>query len=267
MTPTSLFRRHVTLTGRVLTFRTPSPPMAAFLARLEAAVTDPTISEDDFVAIFHGPDNPLLRHDIVAGRSLVTAEAFADPLYHVMNDLLGCKRVALGRLDLARAEARHTLTVAETAARLGLDAEAVARAISRFELSAWKKGEAWFLDPDSVEAYRVYRETQVRPGVLDLRIGACKGYSLQVANYSTAHLQRSDGAWEGSVELRPERCISVLWKRGDHARYFLIKGGGSHLEEIANKDLFVRGYFTKESVVNDAVRARRTFHSLTRRGS
>lgn len=146
--------RHTTISGEVLEYPRPGPELAAFLGRVRTAAEDPRVSEGELVELIYGLENPLLDKTIFKGRGAVTTEVFANPVYHVMLDLLDAKRVQTGTLDPERAAGRYTMTVTEAAEFLGVTSSAVRQAIAAKHLDAWKKGGLHFLDPQTVETYR-----------------------------------------------------------------------------------------------------------------
>ncbi len=265
-TVTSLSCSHETLTGRTLVFRRPTGALAAFLDGLRRLVGN-VQSEDTFVALLYSSENPLLTPDVVTGRGIVTASSFGNPVYHVMLDLLGRHRVALGRLDLAAAESQHTLSVAAAAAKLGITESQVQTAIQLFELPAWKRGGAYFLTPGAVAAYayaqslRAAEPVAAKPSTpVRVRVGVRNGTSLQIAGHSTPLTQDGSGAWNGEIPAG-WRSLGVLWKDGANARFFRIEPGGA-LGRLSNGDLFVMGQFSTVEKVNNPARARAAFEAM-----
>jgi len=252
---------HETLSGRRLECDDPSGELATFLGRLSSAVTDPAVTEDAFVALLYGRENPILDRSIFADRGAVTAQVTANPLWYVMTDLLGRKQVALGRLDVDAAAARFTLSVADTAARLGISESAVRQAIESRRLPAWRKGGKWFIDPRAADAFMPGKQGPERATVpaLEVRVGLLAGASLRLCGVDTSALERDSldtKAWAG--QLREWESIGVLWSHGDKARFFRLVPGGEPAE-IANQGLFVRGRFTIAETDNNARRARARF--------
>jgi len=146
---------HETLSGLTIKYETPTGATAAFFERVRAAVLDPAVTEDAMTALVYGQENPLLDRTVFAEHAAVTPAVFAEPLYHVLLDLIGRKRHALGRLDLVATEARYTLTPDEAAERLGVHVSAIRQAIERHRLPAWKRGGRLWLDPVSCDAYKL----------------------------------------------------------------------------------------------------------------
>ena len=179
---TTPMERHTTIAGETLEYPRPGPELAAFLARVRAAAEDPRVSEQALVELLYGSENPILDHTIFRGRGAVTRETFANPVYHVMLDLLDAKRVQVGTLEPERAAQRYTMTVTEAAAELGVSTSAVRQAIAAKTLAAWKKSSGYLLDPHSVATYRdhVKRRGPRPEPALRLKIGNRPGASFRV---------------------------------------------------------------------------------------
>jgi excisionase family DNA binding protein len=146
---------YTTLSGFTIEHPIPTRAVASFLDNVRDAADDPAVGVDSLIALIYGQSNPLLDRSTFASVGAVTPAVFANPLYHVLLDRLGRKRVQLGLLDLAATEARYTLTPEEAADRIGVSVSAVRQAIERHKLPAWKRGGRIFLDPVSVDSYKV----------------------------------------------------------------------------------------------------------------
>src|SRR5262249_7214209 len=109
MTKTNL-QIYELLSGETIEYPTPEDELARFIERARAGVSDPRVSEADLTALVYGLENPLLDKIIMPGRAVVTRAVFANPVWHMLCDLIGRKRVQAGTLDLGRAEARYTMT-------------------------------------------------------------------------------------------------------------------------------------------------------------
>jgi len=169
--------QYKTLSGEIIEYPTPAPEVAAFLAQVMDAAHDPMVTEAELTALIYGKMNPLLDQDTLPSHGVVTKATFANPIYHVMIDLLGRKRVQVGTLDMARAEARYTMTVAEAAEQLEVHPSAVRQAIHAHKLAAQKRGGAWLLDPNAVESYRVSRRGPKGPALRV--IGASSSFRIK----------------------------------------------------------------------------------------
>lgn len=248
-----------TLSGRRLEYSEPAEPLARFLERVRAAVDDASVSEAALIDLVYSQENPLLERDIITGRGAVTPKVFADPLYHVMTDMIGRKRVALGLLNLEKAAAQFTLTVSEAAARLGVHASAIRQAIQNHRLPAWNKDGQWFLEPASLNAFKPERRGPVGSSApaLEVRMGLRPGESLRLRDVDTSGLVQDDsGAWCG--QLRAWTQIVALAARGDKARCFVLVPS-ENPNAIEHGDLFVRGRFDVLETINNPCKARERF--------
>jgi len=143
------------LSGEVLRFERQGDEAMAFLARVRVAVGDPHVSENDLINLIYGEENPILRRGVIPGRGYVDREAWANPLYRIMTDLLAQKRLQAGTLDLEAAAARCTVPVSAAAERLGITPAAVRQAIGKRRLAAVKKNGQWWIAPRSLASYQV----------------------------------------------------------------------------------------------------------------
>lgn len=166
---------HTTINGRTIEYE-PTATEAKFLHRVEAAVMNAAIGEVEVRALIYGPENPLL--DQRAGYTFVSPSAFESPVFRVLLDLLDRKRIATGALDLERAAARYTLSVAEAAERLGVRDSTVRTAVIEGRLPSWMKDGEIRLAPESVDSYKVSRRG--RPPRLLVKCGSKEGASMRV---------------------------------------------------------------------------------------
>ena len=146
---------YTTTGGRVLNYDDSSPRLAAFLARVHAASLDNSITTDDMILLVYGPDNPLLDPTILPGRYMVTPVVFANPIHHVLNDLLFLKGVRLGRVDMEKAHSRFTISIPDAAKQLGVTGQALRSAIESYRLSAIFKNGQWWTSPQAVATFKV----------------------------------------------------------------------------------------------------------------
>lgn len=180
---TAPMEQHTTIAGETLEYPRPPGELAAFLAHVRSAAEDPRVSEGELVELIYGSENPLLDHTIFKGRGAVTREVFANPIYHVMLDLLDAKRVQAGTLDPERAAQRYSMTVTEAAERLEMTTSAVRQAIGAHRLAAWKSPSGpYLLDPHSVDTYRdrVKRRGPKAAPALRITMGNRPGASFRV---------------------------------------------------------------------------------------
>lgn len=220
---------HNTINGRAIEYE-PTRPEAAFIRRVEAAVSDATVSGVELRAMIYGAENPLLEEK--AGYSFVTPAAFSNPVFRVLLDLLDRKRVATGSLDLEKASARYTLTVAEAAERLGIRDSAVRTAVLDGRLPSWTKdGQIW-LAPASVASYEVSRRG--RPPRLMVTCGSQDGASMRV-NVIGGELEvgsKASGLVDGTVNNWERVGVITSARRESRSqeavtyRYWLLVPGG-----------------------------------------
>lgn len=147
-------RTHRTVNGHLIEYEV-APKVGSFLRRLEAAVNDSDVSEQSLIGLAYSTDNPMLDHSMFPGRGAVTKEVLSDPAYRVMTDLLFRKRVAERGIDLAKVEARYTMTPADAAAELGVHESAIRQAIATLRLASWKRDGKHYLDPHAVRALKL----------------------------------------------------------------------------------------------------------------
>lgn len=155
-------RKVKTVNGHVLKFEEPTGDLGAFVERLEAMAADESVTEDSFLLALYGSDNPLLDHEMAPGHSMATRETLAHPVWPYMGHLQTLKRTQLGLFDAEAAAARHTMTLEEAAAQLGLHVSAVRQLVQRRRLPAWKKSGKWHLAPGPVSAYEVHEAKRHR---------------------------------------------------------------------------------------------------------
>lgn len=266
-------RTYTTLSGRELNFEEPTGAVAAFLARVEAAAADPRVSEDALIALVYSAENPILDTSLMPGRGTVTPRVFADPLYHVMTDIIGRVRVREGRLDLEKTAARYTMTPAEAADQLGVHVSAVRQAIDRWTLPAWKKGGRWFLDPKDVANYQVSQTgpkpvpTRAAPSTsagaeLSVRIGRRpEGTQFLVKVAEPVEVQRERGNILRGTIKPGWRRIGVLAALATKARFFVLEPAETE-ERIDFEGFSVQGRFRVVEKENNAERARAAFKAF-----
>jgi excisionase family DNA binding protein len=146
--------RYTTIAGETIEYARPAGELASFLSRVSLAAHDPTVTEAGLTELIYGKENPLLDQSIFPGRGAVTKATLANPVYHVMLDLLDAKRVQAGTLSKSATEAAFTMTVSEAAETLGISPGAVRQALEAKRLAGVKRGPSYFLDPRSVATYR-----------------------------------------------------------------------------------------------------------------
>lgn len=257
--------RYTTVAGEVIEYPTPKPDVAAFLERVLRAAHDPQVSASHLVDYVYGVDNPLLRQGVLPGRGLVTKETFADPVYHVMLDLIDVKRVQEGTLNLERAADAYTMTVAEAAKEKGVTPGAIRQAIEAKRLDAMKKGGTHYLRPSSVASFVVSRRGPKPKDVSDervafaFRVGGEHGRKLQllvVGGDSDGPVRPvHDGVPVTAGFVRRFERAAILEEKGASRRFFEIEPS-VYDDAIEWGSLYVRGSFKVVRKVNNAKAAR-----------
>ncbi len=233
---------HETINGRSVEYE-PSAAERKFLQRVEALVDDAKASELELRGFIYGPDNPLLTQQ--HGYSFVTAAAFESPVLRVALDLLDRKKVAAGSLDLEKAAARYTMTVAQAAERLGLSPSTIRMAVLSERLASWMVDGEIRLDPAAVGAYEVSRRGT--PPKLLVSAGSHDGTSLRV-RVEGGELDVTDkerAIVHGEVkQWQRVHVITGANRAGETTyRYWAIAPGGQQ-RRIELGDLKVVGRFT-----------------------
>ncbi len=211
--------------GEGVTIPPLSPEADQFLERVEAAVTVEAMDGVAMVELVWGTENPLLeRNPANPGLPFATRETYDHPAFQRMLQLIDRKREILGNLDFAAVEPRYIVTVPEAAQILGIHETSVRQAIRGHRLAGIKKGTTYFLDPASVESYRVStrgKEAKVQetehakvgflPGALHIREGAAGNYTLQVK--STGGLAKAGNRKFGKASSVWENVLPAGWKQ------------------------------------------------------
>ncbi len=148
---------HKTLCGRRIEVGEFSEPVSEFLDAAFAAADDPRVSADQMTQMVYGPTNPLLVVDPLTGSAWMTPDTFADPVYFVLVDLIGRKRVSAGEMDMEAVRRQYTVTVPDAARRLGITQQGVRVAIHARRLSAVFHNGEWRIHPNSLASFRVSR--------------------------------------------------------------------------------------------------------------
>jgi excisionase family DNA binding protein len=193
------------------------------------------------------------------GRGTVTKAVFADQRYHLMLDLLGRKRVALGTLDMDKVRERYSMTVKEAAAAAGVHENAIRQAIAAKRLSSVKDKGEHRLDPAQVEAYKPSKRGPAAP--LEVVFGSAPGKRLSIShdgalrdpakseNVTTARIE----AW--STASIVASTSSTGTEGTGKARFWRIEPG-SELNEVGLDPFVVRGRFAiveQSNNVSDAL--------------
>jgi excisionase family DNA binding protein len=237
---------HLCVNGRSVEYE-PTPAEAKFLRRVEAMLEDTKVTDLEVRGVIYGPDNPLLAQ--VHGYTFVTPEAFEHPVFRVLQDLHDRKRVATGALDLERAAARYTMTVAQAAEQLGLGESAIRMAVRASRLPSWMKGGEIFLDPQAVAAYKGGARRGGPATKLLVAIGSHDGTSLRLrvdgGSAELEHARKAGGITSGELTKWSVAEVITGARRGEATtyRYWKITPGGNQ-ERIELGELKVVGRFT-----------------------
>lgn len=252
-------RTHETLEGDVVRYEEPAPEVARFLDRVVALANDPRVTEDELVELIYSTENPILDHTLFEGRGAVTREVFEDPLYRVLTDWLGRKRVQLGRLDMGTVRAAATLSVAEAAAEIGVTPSAVRQAIQARRLAAVKVGRAWRLDPRDVAAFEPAPRGPEASPALELRIGNVEGKSFRIKIPGFEETARKGRVVDGTVRSFRRGAIAFSGQRTN--RMFVIEPSEAS-NEFRWGPFYVRGRYQVVRKINDAKEASQAFKAF-----
>ncbi|MCC6552224.1 MAG: helix-turn-helix domain-containing protein [Polyangiaceae bacterium] len=264
-------KTHYTLlSGKTIDLPALPADLAAFLLRVVAASKDPAVSERELGDLVLGPENPLLDAGVVPGRTVVTAGVYRDPVFHVMLDCLARKRLGPGA-GVLPARARYTMTVPDAAAQLGISESAVRQAICSSRLRARKDGGTYYLDPQSVAAYRVSRRGPRRRdagqrsapgGALRARIGSRPDASFRVKHPGEAlEVEEGRGSeWTFTIPAGWHRA-AVLATSKDRSRYWEIEPAEGE-STLSFEGFYLRGGFHVIEVVSASPKARSAFRAF-----
>ena len=263
---------YTTLLGEKILYAPPAPEVAAFLARVIDAANDPNVSESALIDLIYGPHNPILKQGVFPGHGMVTRETFANPIYHVMQDLLGRKRVQMGTLNIDAALDEHTVTVSEAAEMLGVHVSAVRQAIHAHRLAAVKRGGVWLISPRAIDSFHLSRrgpapkrqDAQQSPApVLLVRVGNAPGASFRLS--VRGGVLRETGRQKHTVEGEIDQFESVAIRSGGDGKHrFFELRPAQDKQELMFQGFFVRGRFQiahKENNPERALAAWREWHA------
>lgn len=264
--------KYTMLTGETIEYERPTEEVASFLARVRSAANNPHISESEMVDLIYGRENPILDQTLFPYRGAVTKEVFANPLYHVMLDLLDHKRVQVGSLDVEKAKAEYTLRVPEVAERLGIHQTAVRYAIKAKKLAAIKQGGTWLISPDSVESYKVSKRgpagKQLReenPPTIEAKVGSAPGLSLRIMSDPPFVPEEQGECWiKGSAikgTLRNFVKAFAIMGRKQQYRFFVLEPSDEE-NELALGPLYIRGQFSIVEKINNSRKATERWRAL-----
>ncbi|UJR81510.1 helix-turn-helix domain-containing protein [Sandaracinus amylolyticus] len=246
--------RYTTILGEVIEYAKPSAEVATFLERVKRAAHDPGVSEAQLSELVYGRGNPVLDQSVFPGRGAVTKAVHANPVWHVMQDLLDAKRVQSGNLDAGAANAAFSLTVAEAAERLEMSEGAVRQAIASEKLAAVKRGNVYLIDPASIATYRervARRGPRAAPApALELRIGNAPGASFMVKGGAFEESGRDGRVIDGVI--REFRRVAIKFGDGGrHAQRMFVLEPATRSDEFTLGPFFVRGRYRVVEKINN----------------
>jgi excisionase family DNA binding protein len=249
---------YVTLSGHQVEFERPTGALAEFYKNAIKAAADKHVTEDELITLLYSADNPLLSPGLVPGRGMVTKETLAHPLYRVLQDLLVRKHVAARGLDVQAMADRHTLTMVEAAARLGVHVSAVQQAIKAQRLPSWIKDGRHYLSRNAVDAFELARRGPKPKGrPLTYRAGNAPGTSYRVKAPASRVLEKKGRTVVAEVD--DWNRIAVLSGGEGRYRYFELEPVASGSERLEFGGFYVDGPFRVTKKINNAREAREAF--------
>lgn len=270
---------YITQNGHEIEYDKFSKAEDAFLLKAKEAVVSEDVSTNQMIALVYGPDNPVL--DYSQGTPNVTATVLAHPLYRILSDLIGVKRVALGELDLDKAHARYTIDVPSASQKLGITPQAIRAAIDANRLPGlYRKGQ-WWLTQESIDNYQVSNRpgrppsvrkqpAQIEDGLIHHGVSAVTGSeagaSLSVRVDKPLIIEDRE---QNKVHGRfPDGWKVALIKTTTEAgtRAILIKSVKGKQKEIRHYGLFVNGEFQVIKNFNKTVDANRVWRAIAHNG-
>jgi hypothetical protein len=250
---------YTTLNGFVIEFDKLSKPEAAFLARAQAASEDPKVSTDQLIALIYGPENPIL--DSSLGHPMVTARTLEHPLFRILSDLIGVKRVQLGQLDLDQAHARYTMDVPTAAAQLGITQQAIRAAIDSSRLPALFRNGQWWLTAESIDNFqkskrgRPAKVLEVGKDEVSFCMGSIPGASLSIkVDEGIETKSKAGGLLKGRFKPGWKRAL-VKMTTEDGTRVYEIEEGTGAGNREEHHGMFVEGAFEVVKKYNNSKRA------------
>jgi len=146
---------YTTLEGNTISLDDFEPTIIRFIKSVKTASENPKVTVDNMLSLVYGSKNPILDHDMIPGRAMVTRQVLANPAYEILTDLIGIKEVRFGLLNIEEAHAAHTVDVPTAARQIGVTKQAIRAAIDRGDLYAIRRGGQYWLRPESVASFRV----------------------------------------------------------------------------------------------------------------
>lgn len=265
---------HRTLAGDELEYPEPDGELAPFLERVREAAGDPAIATVAMVELIYGADNPLLAPRssspvALPHRGTATAQTWANPVWHVMLDLLEAKRIAV-------VEATASLRLEEAGELLNLTPDAVRKAVLVENLTGEKRGNRWYVTPGSVATYRdrVLRRGRRPATPLRYRCGSASDYGMDVKTAEEPRFVRRVRKGVTEFELDDFERVLVRLRRkradGTKTQRVLVLEADPTVEPFrfrwpttgAAPGFFVEGRFRDVKKVNNPAEARAAWREL-----
>lgn len=255
-------KTYKTLNGHEIVYDSLNKTESAFLARAQEAADNPGVTTDQMIALVYGRENPIL--DSTHGHPMVTPHVLDHPLYRILSDLIGVKRVQLGQLDLAKAHAKFTLDVPAAAAQLGVTPQSVRAAIDTSRLPGIFRNGQWWLSPDSVGSYQVSKRAG-RSGVKSSKRGIREVVAFVIGHTDHGSLSVEVDAGV-TIDLKEKGLLHGTfndgWKRAmikttskSGTRVFEIESASGAVKAIDHAGMLVKGSFELVKKYNDTKRA------------
>lgn len=252
-------QNYTTVAGEVIEYPTPAKNVTAYLSIVTEAAHDPRVSEGELVEMVYSKDNPILDPTIFKGRGAVTKAVLANPVYHVMQDLLFAKRIQMGTLaGEDRVAARASLTVAETAAELGISPGAVRQAIGAGNLEASKEGGRYAVVAESVSSYRarVKRRGPKAGAVITFHSGSAPGKSFRVKAPDPVVTAKEGHTRTAEVPVFRRMAVAFSGKKTN--RMFVLVPSDEP-NEFEFGPFWIRGHYEVAEKINDPEEASKRF--------
>lgn len=250
-------RIYVTLEGKEIAFDEPSPEVAAFLKRALVMLEDKKATDADLTALIYGPENPILsRHPLFPSQGYVTKEAFSQPVYPVLADILVRKHAQQERVDVSKIADRFTLTVAQACERLKVTDTAIRKAVATGRLASFRKGGNYYLEPAAVDALSMGKRGPLPSGPLEVVAGTKQNAFLHVR--VGPHEAFGSGIELQSDTFKRWRKVGVLVGSTTGLRMFVLEPG-AELDVLRLGKYRVEGKFQIAEKINNPAAARKAW--------
>jgi excisionase family DNA binding protein len=176
---------------------------------------------------------------IFPGRGAVTKAVLADPVYHVLSDLIFRKEMQERGETAEQLAELYTLTTAEAARSLGVHENTIRQAIATRRIPNWiKKGGRHYLAPSTLYLLGASGVADADP--LKVRAGHAAGAKLPVKVPAAAAPGTSTGAQTATIHHW--RRVGVLTGAAGKLRFRVLEPGGD-VAKIEHEGFYVRGKF------------------------